>query len=113
MVKSFFSLLVFFCLLSSCSDNRPEELREDNGGELGKAWLTLTISLPFEAVARSSTDSQGEAGEGTEAATPDESQVEDAYVILGKMVEGINRPLKISHLFHVKDFMQIGNNSSL
>lgn len=105
MVKSFFSLLVFFCLLSSCSDNRPEELREDNGGELGKAWLTLTISLPFEAVARSSTDSQGEAGEGTEAATPDESQVEDAYVILGKMVEGINRPLKISHLFHVKDFM--------
>lgn len=113
MVKSFFPLFVFFCLWSSCSDHRPEELCEDNGGELGKAWLTLTISLPFESVARSSTGSQGETGEGTEVATPEESKVEDAYVILGKMVEGINRPLKISHLFHVKDFMQIGNNSSL
>ncbi|MDB8996114.1 Mfa1 family fimbria major subunit [Parabacteroides distasonis] len=113
MVKSFFSLLLFFALLSACSDYRLEELGEDNGGEPGKAWLTLTISLPFEAAARSSTGSQGEAGEGTEAATSDESRVEDAYVILGKMVEGINRPLKISHLFHVKDFMQIGNNSSL
>lgn len=113
MVKSFFSLLLFFALLSACSDYRLEELGEDNGGEPGKAWLTLTISLPFEAVSRSSTDSQGEAGEGTEAGTPDESRVDDAYVILGKMVEGINRPLKISHMFHVKEFMQIGNNSSL
>ena len=113
MVKRLVSLFTLVCLLSACSDNRLEELRKDDSGEQGKAWLTLTISLPSEAVSRSSTGGQGGTDEGTEEGTLNESKVKDAYVIFGKMVEGINRPLKISHIFHVKEFLQVGNTSSL
>ena len=59
MVKRLVSLFTLVCLLSACSDNRLEELRKDDSGEQGKAWLTLTISLPSEAVSRSSTGGQG------------------------------------------------------
>ena len=75
MVKRLVSLFTLVCLLSACSDNRLEELRKDDSGEQGKAWLTLTISLPSEAVSRSSTGGQGGTDEGTEEGTLNESKV--------------------------------------
>lgn len=109
-------LLFYLCcnLLFSCSDHELDgpHTSEDTNGQ-GKAYLTVTLTMPQTGDTRSSTNNQGGTGEGTENAYDRECRVTDAYILLGEVAEGMDAPIKVYSHHHITEFKQTGNNPAL
>ncbi|EJW95825.1 hypothetical protein EVA_16070 [gut metagenome] len=96
-------------MLFSCSDTEQENLLADKeSGEVGeKAVLTLTLTMSQEdAAGRAVTQPE------TEDSQEKECKISEAFIILGKMADGLNAPTLIDQKIYVPNFQSVGNSKS-
>lgn len=115
MARQGYTWLLLCCsLLLSCSDYELDNLdAAGNAVGQGKAYLTVTLTMPQIGDVRSSTNSQGGTDEGTENATDEECKITDAYILLGEIADGMDAPIKVHSHHYITDFKQTGNNPAL
>lgn len=108
-----FRAIVYVLLLLSLNACTAEDRLagiEKDGADVATVRLSVIFATPTGKDTRSATDTSGGSTDGEELATPSESHISSAWVILGALPKGASAPAVVHSAHDVKRFQELTEN---